>query len=562
MANIRSIFTTLILGSIILFGISATISIDSDGLTILKELSEGTDPLDEDTDGDGLQDNIEINIGTDPLDEDTDDDGISDYVEAELSKTDPLDEDTDDDGIDDGVEINRYDSNPTDPDTDGDGIEDGDEVKFNTDPTDPDTDGDGLNDSYELLKSTTDPLDKDTDNDGINDGREVNKINSNPLEKDTDSDGLNDIKEIELYGTDPTMNDTDKDGLTDYEEVKKYSSNPVLEDTDGDGLDDGAEISNNTDPTVKDTDSDGLTDYNEITNGTDPNNPDTDGDGLKDGTEVNKYGSDPNSKYTIKNGLNDTEQHSYGINPSNDPNLSELPDGVEGISKQEFSFDYSSGVDRDHDGYSDSFERNSSMFNKNKKNVVVEVKWVNGTDPKVSTLLNIRQAYNQSPVDNGRGINILFYLIGESNAPRNLESDEFYDRYTRYYGDDYGSHYVLFTDNLTSDGEEFNGLAYHSNPAMIVASDNRSRYDGETLMHEIGHSLGLLEGDYTGIDSTNKSFDEYPSAMNYNSLEPCSENISKCYQYSSGTGYNDWKYIEKNLESGFAIPNKSYDMSP
>jgi hypothetical protein len=76
MVNTESIFTTLILGSIVLFVISAAISIESDGLSVLKEISKGTDLLNSDTDGDGLQDNIEINGNTDPLDKDADGDII------------------------------------------------------------------------------------------------------------------------------------------------------------------------------------------------------------------------------------------------------------------------------------------------------------------------------------------------------------------------------------------------------------------------------------------------------------------------------------------------------
>lgn len=57
--------------------------LDGDGLTAERELAEGTDPENPDTDGDGLFDGEEIAaFGTDPLNRDTDGDGFTDGVEV------------------------------------------------------------------------------------------------------------------------------------------------------------------------------------------------------------------------------------------------------------------------------------------------------------------------------------------------------------------------------------------------------------------------------------------------------------------------------------------------
>jgi len=68
---------------------------DGDGLTDADEANiYGTDPLLADTDGDGLSDGNEVNInGTDPLLADTDGDGASDGLEISQG-TDPLDPDS------------------------------------------------------------------------------------------------------------------------------------------------------------------------------------------------------------------------------------------------------------------------------------------------------------------------------------------------------------------------------------------------------------------------------------------------------------------------------------
>lgn len=56
---------------------------DGDGLLAERELAEGTDPENPDTDGDGLFDGEEIAaFGTDPLNRDTDGDGFMDGVEV------------------------------------------------------------------------------------------------------------------------------------------------------------------------------------------------------------------------------------------------------------------------------------------------------------------------------------------------------------------------------------------------------------------------------------------------------------------------------------------------
>ena len=74
------------------------------------EVSNGTDPLDPDTDGDGVSDGDEIADGTDPLDP-------CDFVYS--SQT-----------LDPSNEWNNL-------DCDGDGVINGDEVNDGTDPTDP-----------------------------------------------------------------------------------------------------------------------------------------------------------------------------------------------------------------------------------------------------------------------------------------------------------------------------------------------------------------------------------------------------------------------------------------
>ncbi|QLG64127.1 MarR family transcriptional regulator [Halorarum salinum] len=243
-----------------------------------------------DEDGDGATNRRELDEGTNFTDSDTDDDGLSDGLELDTYGTDPTETDTDGDGLDDGPEVREYRTDPTEADTDGDGLEDDAEVnRHGTDPNSPDTDGDGLADALEVNTHETDPTDPDTDGDGLSDADEVREHDTNPTKSDTDDDGLSDALEAYTFETDPNRADTDDDGLSDGDEVYGASTDPTDPDTDGDGLEDGAEAdSHGTNPNRADTDGDGLDDGPEVNRyGTDPTDPDTDGDGVGDAAGVN-----------------------------------------------------------------------------------------------------------------------------------------------------------------------------------------------------------------------------------------------------------------------------------
>ena len=95
-----------------------------------SEATNGTDPLDADSDDDSLTDGAEVAAGTDPLDPDTDEDGLCDGVRF----------DNDDDGL-----FPDPDNPPElDPCV-------GSEEAAQTDPLNPDSDEDGWTDLEEIL---------------------------------------------------------------------------------------------------------------------------------------------------------------------------------------------------------------------------------------------------------------------------------------------------------------------------------------------------------------------------------------------------------------------------
>ncbi|NPA75088.1 MAG: hypothetical protein GXO25_03275, partial [Euryarchaeota archaeon] len=297
---------------------------DGDGIADAKEIVQGTDPMDFDTDDDGLWDGYsldghtgELSVGTSPTNFDTDGDGLSDGLECGISQyisyddsrgytvngtdaavfvpdaepqstTNPLCNDTDGDGIPDGVEDRNHDgkwydeveTDPNNADTDGDGLDDGVEDKNHngrldpneTSPIDVDTDDDGLLDGYSTtrwgqylgeLSVGTDPTNPDTDGDGIQDGTELGLYYNRIF---PEGDNILTTYELpsKIRGTDLTFFVSDADPAT--------KTDPLSNDTDGDGILDGMEDRNHN----------GMVDpYRESS----PLSNDTDGDGIPDGVE-------------------------------------------------------------------------------------------------------------------------------------------------------------------------------------------------------------------------------------------------------------------------------------
>jgi hypothetical protein len=138
---------------------------DDDGLVTKNEIRFDTDPFDEDSDSDQLQDGFEVSNGFDPLSNDTnndstldpdwdpDSDSLDNLQEQNLG-TNPRLPDTDADNLNDSVEVNVHNTDPVDEDTDNDTILDGNEIRLGTDPLSDDSDGDGTPDGSETYTST------------------------------------------------------------------------------------------------------------------------------------------------------------------------------------------------------------------------------------------------------------------------------------------------------------------------------------------------------------------------------------------------------------------------
>lgn len=399
---------------------------------------------------------------------------------------------------------------------DSDNLSIASELTGDTQPFNSDTDNDGLNDSEELY-GNTDATDSDTDNDGLEDGEEVKKFESNPNSRMSDSDNISDGVEVREYGTNPSKTDTDSDGLADDREIFELETSPTNEDTDGDNLTDGEEI---------------RMGYN-------PTNPDMDSDGLEDGLEVNKLNSSPTSKHSDNDGLNDSREYELGT--------------------------YLYSEDTDNDGIEDDVELEMNDISENlnmsptKMDIRVEIDFGSNTNVSNESIRNVVGKFNNAPIENpdgSRGINAIFYTDENIETDREVGLNKYYRDYQEEAFDTkgYGSYHVLVVDSVPDEqGEEFNNVTGVTNEKIdgTLVEDNRDEeVFSATLMHEIGHQVGLWPDAYEGIDSTNVTFTaNYESVMNYRSP-------SDFLGFSSSEPFDDWEYIEENYAENQASTSR------
>ncbi|WP_408957619.1 hypothetical protein [Natrinema sp. 74] len=365
-------------------------------------------------------------------------------------------------------------------DPDSDGVSPVTELRDGTAVLDGDTDDDGLTDGEER-RFETDSAVADTDGDGLTDGEEVTRYNTNPTDSDTDDDGLTDSAEVTTYETDPETGDTDGDGLTDDDEVDKYGTDPLTTDSDDDGLSDGDELeASETDPTDADTDDDGLVDGAEATEyGTDPLVGDTDGDGLSDGVEVHRRSRFPDS----------------------DPLRTDI---------------------------------------------YVEVDTMDGATLGRAQTDRIATKFENAPLENPDGsTGASLHFVYDETIPRTSSTSmsdlngyriKYFDRARE------GYHYLAVVADVGGDSGSTNIVGKAKRGTMMVEPQPDPDATGSTAMHELGHSLGLFNSDFEGVDSEQYAFWRYRSVMNYNAPPTY-------YGFSSSglTGFDDWEYLEEQM---------------
>lgn len=203
---------------VLVAGLGLALDLDLDGDASLRELRQGTRPWDADTDGDGLHDGWERQAGLDPRARDSDGDTLRDDRELALG-SDPRSGDSDGDGLADAAEADL-------PDCDGDGV-----------PAIAEGDGDD-DGRLDALEAGPDRCVADADGDGVLDGHEGNAACVH--DTDCDDDGLSDGNETD--GFDMLDPDSFDSGLADgIVFAFQQAGQPAAPDDDNDGIPDGWE---------------------------------------------------------------------------------------------------------------------------------------------------------------------------------------------------------------------------------------------------------------------------------------------------------------------------------
>jgi hypothetical protein len=280
-------------------------------------------------------------------------------------------------------------------------------------------------------------------------------------------------------------------------------------DLDGDGLSTLTEATNDppSDPLAPDTDGDGLADGTELSAGTDPTARDTDGDGLTDGREAT-VGTDPLAIDTDGDGIGDGVELRHGGPEGRLPGADPL------------RMDVFLEVDSPpHCGVGDALAATRAAF---AAAPVANPDGSSGIDLHVTT--------------GSHGVTGPVFLV-----PREGPLDDYRDlKRAAFDRAGAGYRYVLVVEATTTGF--FGGVV---DGTVVVRCGV-----GDTVMHELGHALGLRETVHEGIDSTAVPFSEYPSTMSYNRR-------GNVYQFSDGThgpdDFDDWGYLALNM----TVPNTS-----
>lgn len=176
------------------------------------------------------------------------------------------------------------------------------------------------------------------------------------------------------------------------------------------------------------------------------------------------------------------------------------------------------------------------------KDILVELDTDSGMDVPRELELVVNE-FSNAPISNPDGeqgieLHIYYNPNGSINTKDTQSIDYYRDNAYKSAFDlkGYGFYHALIIDNVS------NGYAAVTSPSidgMLIQDSSDNNIMGSRFAHELGHQLGLLPDDFSGIDSAKYTFDSYPSAMNYvcrnqdRLLQPSDCGVVK---YSTGEG--------------------------
>jgi hypothetical protein len=211
-------------------------------------------------------------------------------------------------------------------------------------------------------------------------------------------------------------------------------------------------------------------------------------------------------------------------------------DGTDGPS------DTGGTIDTDGDGLVDSAERASSgplaAADPNRYDIFVEVDYRGTADAEriKQATTAVQKRFDQAPIDNpdgSTGIDLHIRFDDRIHTVDEVDLDDVSPGgYISEQCRDYrgaGYHYAVVS---------MGGSGGTGSYGRFVVRGSSPRRFSFTFMHELGHSLGIDTGAYHGVDSSEVSYETYPSVMNYN------HNFTDTgLRYNDGDPFDDWAFI-------------------
>lgn len=202
--------------------------------------------------------------------------------------------------------------------------------------------------------------------------------------------------------------------------------------------------------------------------------------------------------------------------------------------------------------------------NPTEPDVYVELDTVSGqTPPSYRQLRDVTETFRSEPTD--RPINVHFFEC-ESDRDDVSSVSEMQHRVDEYRSlTGLGFQYLLVTDDsINLDVGEAAGAAYVSEQNtswMMVDGTLGERasptHESSAIAHELGHSLGVLQRAFDGVDSREYSADRYESVMNYNHWTPVTfstrspfDDYQQMAERSFGSYHQDHDALEEMWRNG------------
>jgi hypothetical protein len=255
-------------------------------------------------------------------------------------------------------------------------------------------------------------------------------------------------------------------------------------------------------------------------------NIDADNDRLTNSDNVITDIDDPTRIDSNYDGILDADSMNYSISPTEYNPVTVANNSVLSYVHTEFplsNFETLTALqqsnetpqyDSDNDGFIDSYELETPYLSPDRRDVFIGIHYMNDSAPKLTNFYASHETFARSTFDKQHPIYLQFVLY-----PDDPINNYFSDRYSQYRGDTplpilYGYGYEP-QGVVAQDSENISGRSVPWINKGYTIQNNTDTVESTTV-HELGHlfGIGTVDG-YIGVDSYEKSYEEYPSVMNY-----------------------------------------------